>query len=753
MRNFTVTLILVLLTATFCFAENSIEKYYGKNLLRNNPNVEHYRENALGIPVHVEGDLAVMERNDDKVGTVMQFFEANRGAYKMESPTEELIVKKTEEDRLGMTHIRFDQHHKGVRVLGGEVLAHFKSSGELRTINGIYEAYIDLDVTPTLTNQSAVEIAHDELLGSFGETNPGEAELVVFPWMGTHYLCWRLFLLSDTPMGRWEYFIDATNGEVVYKANRIMDTEAIGTGTGVMGETRDHIDTDFDGTDYSMTDNTRQAANNPHGHDGQMAFNRWIQTSLATTTLPGDVAVDDDNIWDDPDIQAPAVDAHVYTALIYDWWLAELGRNSYDDAGSYMNVSVNYSTEGNNNAYWNGSRIVIWSWGSEYGLDYQSLAGCPDVIAHEWAHAITDLESNLVYQSESGALNESFSDMMGAAFEFSIPEYDTPDWKLAENFNTSLIPMRHMDTPHEGYVWTEYQIHGADPDYYGTSDVYWVDVVGCIPQSDNDYCGVHTNSGVGNKWFYLLSDGGFHHGVTVDGIGVQNAIKIAYRANCYYWSSGTNYHQAALATLTAADDLDPTHEWRERVLQAWHAVGVFPSTSLVEFTYPGGIPTTVTPGAETTFDVTVTATGAGSIVSGTGKVYASVEGGSFIEATLTETATDQYEVVLPPTPCEGYVSFYISVDESSNGTFYNPDPSVPLHALAITGTVVVFEDDFETDKGWTINGTAVAGMWERGVPANWDRGDPSADYDGSGQCFLTDNDITQNNSDVDDGWT
>ena len=60
-----------------------------------------------------------------------------------------------------------------------------------------------------------------------------------------------------------------------------------------------------------------------------------------------------------------------------------------------------------------------------------------------------------------------------------------------------------------------------------------------------------TNSGVGNKWFYLLSDGGFHHGVTVTGIGVENAMQIAYRANSYYWSTNTNYHQAALATLSA----------------------------------------------------------------------------------------------------------------------------------------------------------------------------------------------------------
>ena len=63
---------------------------------------------------------------------------------------------------------------------------------------------------------------------------------------------------------------------------------------------------------------------------------------------------------------------------------------------------------------------------------------------------------------------------------------------------------------------------GDQPDYYGLTDVYWYDITGCLPDNTNDYCGVHYNSGVGNKWFYLLSDGGIHHGVTVIGIGWQN---------------------------------------------------------------------------------------------------------------------------------------------------------------------------------------------------------------------------------------
>lgn len=757
MKSIIITLVFVLMTAVLCFAEKTTEKFYGQNLLRKNPNVEVYRENDLGIPVHVEGNLAANDRRADKVATAMQFFEDNRGAYKMDLPSEELVLRKSEVDNLGMTHIRFYQFHKGVRVVGGELLVHFRASGEMRTVNGIYEAYIDLDVTPSLADQAAVEIARDDLQKISEDADLGTPELVVFPWQGTHYLCWKFFLYSPKPLGEWEYYIDASNGDVVFKANRIKQSDAIGTGTGVMGDTRDHIDTDYDGSEYSLTDNTRQLNNNPHGHDGQLPDGRIIETSLATTTLPGVLATDADNIWDNPTLQAPAIDAHVYTGLTYDWMWATFGRNSYDDNGASMRTTVNYSAEGDDNAYWSSywGRIVIWSWGQ----GSNSYAGSPDVIAHEWGHAVTDYESDLVYQKEPGALNESFSDMMGAAFEFAHPGYDTPDWLMGENGSVSGTPIRDMMNPH---LFDQ-------PDYYGVTDVYWYDVVGCTPQgSNNDNCGVHINSGVGNKWFYLLTEGGIHHGVTVTGIGWENAIQIAYRANSFYWTTNTNYHQAALGILTAADDLDPTHGWREQALKAWHAVGVSPATSLIEFTYPDGIPTIINPNRQTTFTVNVAATSGGSVVSGSGKVYVSVDGGPLVDATMTETATDQYEVVLPPTPCERYVSFYISVNETTNGIFYDPDPSKPTQVLAIAAAVALFEDDFETDKGWTIESVTTEGggplrfgTWERAVPLDWSRGDPPTDFDGSGACFLTDNigedspseDLTPDNSDVDDGYT
>jgi bacillolysin len=500
--------------------------------------VSTYEVSTAGIPMYVEGALSASATSNDEYRTVQAFFEANKSAYKMSNPAEEIVQVRTEVDQIGMRHVRLQQRYNGIRVIGSEMVAHFTPRGVLQTVNGTYLPKIEIGTTAAVAADRAITTGRDDLRTFFGEGEPGEAELVIFPWEGTNYLAWRFFLFSSTPMGRWEYFVDATSGAVIYKANRIMSDEKandIGTGTGSMGVTRTHIDTDYNGSTYRMIDYTRRTANNPHGHNGQMPTTAYIQTNLATTSLPGSVATDADNSWTSGGTQAPAVDGQVYTAAVYDWMLRELGRNSYDASGATMLTSVNYSAEGDDNAYWNGSQIVIWSWSS----GWRSLAACPDVIAHEWGHAVTEKCANLVYEKEPGALNESFSDMLGAAFEWAHDTLDTPDWELGENGQTSGDGFRSMSNPPEH----------SNPDYYGTSDPYWVNVTGCTPSWLNDYCGVHTNSGVGNKWFYLLSDGGTHHGVTVTGIGVENAILIAYRANAYYWNANTGYVEGALGTI------------------------------------------------------------------------------------------------------------------------------------------------------------------------------------------------------------
>jgi len=381
----------------------------GIAILKAQSEVSVYQDEASGQLRYVTGQLSDPVAPGGEMAAVVRFLTDHQTAYAMKNPAEEIKVTRVDRDELGMQHIRMGQTYQGMPVYGSELIAHFSPEGILKALNGTYVDDISVNPTPLRSVDQARNAAMSDLASFFGTGQPSEPELLVFPWEGKNYLAYRVEIFSSVPMGRWEYFVDAKTGEIIFKANRIMDTDAIGTGIGVTGATRTHIDTDYNGSLYSLIDNARRAANNPHGHNGQMLPGGAIKTYVSSVSLPGTIATDPDNNWNAAS-QASSVDGHFLTAQVYDWLLSAFGRNSFDNLGASMTVSVDYSAEGTNNAYWNGSQIVIWKWATSY----RSLAGCPDVIAHEWAHAVTEHTSGLIYQKESGALNESFSDMMGA---------------------------------------------------------------------------------------------------------------------------------------------------------------------------------------------------------------------------------------------------------------------------------------------------------------------------------------------------
>jgi len=684
--------VIVLVQATFSLADGAKNYAPGIKKLQAATDAVVMLDSETGRLCYVNGHLSDQVPAGQEVEATLRFLAENKSAYQMEDPAEEVRLQRIDLDQLGMRHLRLDQQYKGLPVYGGELIAHFSKDHILTAVNGTYVDGIKIETDPGLSSDEAVQTALRDLESFFGPADPNQPELLVFPWEGETYLAWRVELFSNTPMGLWEYFVDAKSGEVIFKGNMIMDADAIGTGIGVMGDVRTHIDTDYDGFQYRMIDNTRQADNNPHGHDGQMPPGNTITTYVGETTLPGELATDDDNVWSNPS-QAPAVDAHVYTALFYDWLLSTFGRNSFDNAGASMRITVDYSAEGDDNAFWNGSQVVFFS----NSATRRSLAGCPDVVAHEWAHAVVRYTSNLVYFKEPGALNESFADMMGASFEFAHPEYDTPDWYMGENSYLDGSNIRDMSDPRSG---------GSPADYYNP----WYDSV-CLGGPSNDWCYVHRNSGVGSKWFYLLSDGDTHYGVTVTGIGVENAIQIAYRANAYYWTS-------------------PAGVWEAEARQAWMAVGVaLPSPGLA-FTYLNGRPTLLTPGEPTTFEVMVNPTYEGSLVPGSGIVYYQVANDLRTWSLMTELEPGRFQATLPAVGCGHQLEYKVEAFETTSGVLLDP-PGLDWH-LAEPGQnqAIIFSDDFETDKGWEAD----AG-WARGSPTGgggeYGGPDPSSAYSGT----------------------
>jgi hypothetical protein len=370
-------------------------------------------------------------------------------------------------------------------------------------------------------------------------------------------------VLSHDAMNGTEFYwrVEATNrkgstsSEEWFFVFNDCNVPEVGSGTGILGP-QPHIDTCFDaGRElYVLTDISRRET-----FGGGMLPDAGIETQIFGAGL---VESDDNHAWGAYSAHRPPVDAHVYAGRTYDYVFATFGLKSFDRVGNSMITLTDHSCQGiTDNAFWNGYTVNFCPSGV-----VPSFAGALDVVAHEWGHAHTDKAptgrvGNLVYAGESGAISEAFSDWLGTTVEHYFGEVN---WTIGEMEGYDSVT-RDLQTP---------PVYGH-PDTYGGA--YWVDVVGCTPASNNDFCGVHINCGVGNKMFYLLSEGGEHNGYVVEPIGIMKAMQIAFRANMVEWETDVTYEKAHEGMRNAAEYLfggvgSPEYA---AVNTAWNAVGVY----------------------------------------------------------------------------------------------------------------------------------------------------------------------------------
>ena len=286
-----------------------------------------------------------------------------------------------------------------------------------------------------------------------------------------------------------------------------------------------------------------------------------------------------------------AVDAHGYTLAMHDYLKKVLERDSYDHAGAPMVTVTGFDIPLATgllcgtvfqagtlwNAFWsNNGKFIGFTHGFPADARQPDMPGSValDIVAHEWGHALTDSLADLTYARESGALNEAFSDWVAAAVEHHL-HAGNANWLLGEDVEA----IRSLEDPtrYGSSILGGYKGH---PDIYQRAE-HWrpTDTAKC-PTADicSDWCGVHSNSGVGNKMFYLLSMGGTFNKVTVTGIGVQVAMKIAIDAHEHHWSMSSDYAAARAGMVTAAMAYDAanTTSTKAQVENAWKAVGVEP---------------------------------------------------------------------------------------------------------------------------------------------------------------------------------
>ena len=169
------------------------------------------------------------------------------------------------------------------------------------------------------------------------------------------------------------------------------------------------------------------------------------------------------------------------------------------------------------------------------------------------------------------------------------------------------------------------------------------------------------------------------------------------------------------------------------------------------FAFPGGLPAAIEPGVPTVIDVTLDP-GDDTVFPGSEAFFCRFGPGAYTMLPLTNLGAGNYQATLPAAACDDTPEFYFQATAATTGVFTEPANAGSSPYTALVGSVnETLVDSAETDIGWTTAGTATDGFWDRGVPENNGRADPPADADGSGQCWLSDNDPTTVNSDIDNG--
>ena len=439
------------------------------------------------------------------------------------------ILLSSENDNLGFVHYRYQQTYMGQPIEDAIWIVHSKD-GVIRSFSGMICERITAPQKTSLTEIQALEKAKTFVgaeaykweQGNESATYTPNGELVFISSTPDYNarafrLAYKFNIYAHKPLYRAELFVDANTGDIIRENQLIHHADEPGTAHTAYSGEREIIADSFDSA-YRLRDGNRG--------NGVRTFDLNQSTSF------GDAVdfVDADNNWDNvnPQQDEYATDAHFGAEKTYDYYSDIHGRNSLDDAGFQINSYVHYDV-GFFNAFWDGERMT---YGDGDGMPSTPLTTL-DIAGHEVTHGLTNFTTDLIYSSESGALNESFSDIFGTAIEAFARPYEW-DWLLG---NETGVPISSISNPNDFDC----------PDTYEGD--FW-----------DDFEEAHTNSGVQNHWYYLSVEGGsgtndIGDAFTVTSIGMDAASAIAFRNLTVYLTPSSDYAEARYYSVQAAADL------------------------------------------------------------------------------------------------------------------------------------------------------------------------------------------------------
>jgi len=434
---------------------------------------------------------------------------------------DQVSPRRFDVDELDQATLRLEQTYDGLRVVEGELIVHLDAQGEVVGMNDYLVPDIVLDTRPLVGPDEAMAAAS----GGEAQTHAPRQELVVLRIDGQDHVAWETQLYRLDIHSMPLVYVDAKSGEELRRIENLRTAK--GTGTSNYSGTVEIKSTKVDTTFYL--------------EDPQRQFGTY---DCEGTTTGASYVTDSDKHFEQSGDEE-AVDVHYAMSAAWDYYLWDLNHFGIDGSGgpgyvgsvdggpSVISAFVNYDTN-YANAFWSsGVGLFFGDGGGSYN-DLTSL----DIVAHEYTHGVTESFANFTYSGQSGALDESYADVLGAMAE-RYADGDSDDiWIMGEDVVTSGDGIRFLDDPTADGVSRSHM----DDEYTGSAD----------------NGGVHLNSGILNHAFYMMSEGGQHvdyGGASVTGMGGDAAGAIAFRSLKKYMSASSDFEDARIAYLDAAQDL------------------------------------------------------------------------------------------------------------------------------------------------------------------------------------------------------
>ena len=253
-------------------------------------------------------------------------------------------------------------------------------------------------------------------------------------------------------------------------------------------------------------------------------------------------------------------EAYDSSGKTYNFYETIFNRNSVDNKGLRLDSSVHYGQQ-YDNAFWDGQQMI---YGDGDGEIFNRFTISLDVIGHELTHGVTQYTAGLQYSGQSGALNESMSDVFGSMVKQWAQNQDVTqaDWLIGAGLLTPQIngvALRSMKNPGSAY---NDPLLGQDPQPKNMSNYL---------NTTDDNGGVHINSGIPNYAFYLAA-------TSIGGFAWEKTGKIWYETLTKRLTSTSDFQAAADGTVSAAGDLFGVNSPEQTaVINAWTQVGIAPA--------------------------------------------------------------------------------------------------------------------------------------------------------------------------------